>query len=181
MAINKDYEAARYETETFGVKCYEALKIFGTNLLLFVMTLYAVTLYAFLGRKIILIGVFCCVASAILSYIMVPSDRPQMIIDIKKEMFIYIGSLIGGYFIIRLLNGIDASQIGVSIGLNAGQTQSNAVQGSLGMIIQFLMVMTPIGLIGNELKRIAVYIGFGLGSHVTKRKRMEQLQKTITK
>ena len=49
------------------------------------------------------------------------------------------------------------------------------------MIIQFLMVMTPIGLIGNELKRIAVYKGFGLGSHVTKKRRMEQLQKTITK
>lgn len=178
MAINKDYEATRFETETFGIKCFEAIKIIAFNMMIFVMTLLSVSLYAYLGRIVILVGVACITGACILSYFLVPTDRPNMIMSWKKELFIYLGALIGGYYILQMISGIDSSQLGVSMGLDAGTTQTNATQGSLSMILQFAMVMTPIGLVGNEFKRIMTFMGFGLG-HVTKRKRMEQLQRTV--
>lgn len=180
MAINKDYDATRFETEIFGIKCFNALKVFSLNLIIFVMTLYTVTLYSFLGRKIILIAVFVCVCMAILSYILVKTDRPNMIIDIKKGLVIYLGTLIGGHYLIQILNGFDSSQIGISLGLNTGQAQANASQGWISTVIQFILLGTPIGLVGNEAKRIATFYGLGHGG-VTKSKRMKQLQKTITK
>lgn len=180
MAINKDYTSARFETETFGIKVVEAIKIFGFDLMLFAMTLIAVKLYSYLGYNAILWGVLAISGSSLLSYCLVPTDRPNMIISCKRNLFLYVGAMIGGYFIIQKLNGIDATQLGVSMGLSAGQTQSNAAVGWLTTIIPFTMIGTPIGLVGYEVKRIGQFYGFGNG-RVTKRKRMEQLQRTIVK
>ena len=53
MASNKDYDAVRYRTETFGVKTWAAMKIALFYLLLFAMAVIAIRLYAYLGRLII--------------------------------------------------------------------------------------------------------------------------------
>lgn len=180
MAANKDYAAARYETETFGTKVFEFLKIASFDLLIYLMMLYAVNLYAYLGRHIVLPACAATMGACIISYIIVKMDRPNMLIAAKRNLFIYLGALIGAYYIIQQLNGIDSSQMGVSLGLNAGETQSNAAQGWITMMIQFLMVGSPIGFVSYEVKRIWTFYGFGHG-HVTKRKRAEQLQRTIVK
>lgn len=180
MAINKDYSATRYKTETFGEKAWAALKIIAYNLLLFVMALLAVKLYAYLGRLIILTACILTTLACLMSYWIVPPDRPNSIIALKRNLFLYLGGLIGAYFIINKMNTIDTAQLGVSLGLNAGQTQTNAAQGWITMMTQFLMIGTPIGFVSYEVKRIFTFYGFGHG-RVTKRKRMEQLQKNIVR
>lgn len=180
MAINKDYDAVRYETETFWVKTWALLKIIGFYLLLFVMTILAIHLYAYLGRIVIQNAVILTVLAALVSHWLVPPERPNQIIALKRDLFLYLGGMIGGYFIITMMNQIDATQLGVSLGLNAGQTQANAAQGWISMLIQFTMIGAPIGFVSYEVKRIWTFYGFGHG-RVTKRKRMEQLQKNIVR
>lgn len=180
MAINTDYSASRYKTETLPYKLLEILKISAYTLLLIVMMLVTVKLYSYLGRTIVLYASVATSGACLLTYFVVPMDRPNMIIAFKRNLLIYYGILIGAYFLTQNLNGIDASQLGASLGLNAGQTQNNAMQGWLTTAVQFAMFLSPIGFIGVEIKRIFVFWGFGHG-HTTKRKRAEQLQKTIVK
>lgn len=180
MAINTDYSASRYETETLPYKLLEILKISAYTLLLIVMMLVTVKLYSYLGRTIVLYASVATSGACLLTYFVVPMDRPNMIIAFKRNLLIYYGILIGAYFLTQNLNGIDASQLGASLGLNAGQTQNNAMQGWLTTAVQFAMFLSPIGFVGMEIKRIFVFWGFGHG-HTTKRKRAEQLQKTIIK
>lgn len=180
MAINKDYTVQRYKTETFGGKAWAATKIIAYDSLLFVLTLVAVKLYAYLGRIVVLNAVLLTIAACLLSYWIVPPDRPNSIIALKRNLLMYLGGLIGAYFIVNQMNQLDSSQLGVSLGLNAGQTQTNAAQGWISMMAQFLMIGSPIGFVSYELKRIWTFYGFGHG-RVTKRKRMEQLQKNIVR
>jgi len=180
MAINRDYDAVRYKTDTFWVKAWALLKIVGFYLLLFVMAILAIHLYAYLGRLIIQNAVILTILSALVSYWLVPPERPNQIIAVKRNLFLYLGGLLGAYFIITNMNQIDATQLGVSLGLNAGQSQANAAQGWITMITQFLMLGAPIGFVSYEVKRIWTFYGFGHG-RVTKRKRMEQLQKNIVR
>lgn len=180
MAINRDYDAVRYKTDTFWVKTWALLKIVAYYLLLFVMAVVAIDLYAYLGRKVILTAVILVTLSSLVSYWLVPPERPNQVMAVKRNLFLYLGGLIGAYFIITNINSIDSTQLGVSLGLNAGQTQTNAAQGWITMITQFTMIGTPIGFVSYEVKRIWTFYGFGHGK-VTKRKRMEQLQKNIVR
>ena len=98
----------------------------------------------------------------------------------KRNLFIYAGALIGAHFIITQLNTLDANTLGVSLGLSTGEVVNNASLGWIQMMIQFLIIGTPISHVGYEVKRIWTFYGFGFGK-VTKRKRQEQLQKTIVR
>lgn len=180
MAINKDYRAVRYKTETQRGQVFEALKIFAFYFSLFVMLVLTVYYYAHLGRMIILNAVILMVLACLLSYWKVPTERPNQITAIKRNLFLYLGGLLLAYFAVSLMGNIDANQLGVSLGLNAGQTQANAAQGWVTMLVLFAVFSVPFASISYEMKRIWQYYGFGFG-HVTKRKRMEQLQKTIVR
>lgn len=180
MAINKDYGAARYSAGTGLEKAYGALKITAFYSLLFIMAVLDIYLYAYLGRTVIMYAVIFTSIACIVSHWLVPNDRPNQMIALKRNLFLYLGALIGAYFIITNMNAIDSSQLGVSLGLNAGQTQANAGQGWITMMVQFLMLGAPIGFVSYEVKRIWTYYGFGT-RRVTKRQRAEQLQRNIVR
>ena len=163
-----------------GGKSWELLKIFTYYLVMFVMLVATVYFYAYIGRQIVLYAVLLMIVACFISYGMVPTERPNMVISMKRNLFIYLGVLLLAYMVIALMNSMDANQFGVSLGLNAGQTQTNAAQGWVTMMLQFAMIGIPFAFISYEVKRIWTYYGFGFG-HVTKRKRMEQLQKNIVR
>ena len=180
MAINKDYEVTRYKTETFTQKLWSMSKIFAFYLLLFILAIVDIHLYAYLGQAVILTAVLLTILACLISYWLVPTERPNQIIALKRNMFMYLSGLLGAFIIIFNMNKLDANQIGISLGLNAGQTQTNAAQGWITMMTQFLMLGAPIGFVSYEFKRIWTFYGFGHGK-VTKRKRIEQLQKNIVR
>ena len=177
--INHDYDAVRYSNSTIGVRIFEAIKIAAFYLLCFVMTVYAINLYSYLG-KIISFAIIVCGIASLISWKIVPTERPNQIIAMKRNLFIYAGALIGAHFIITQLNTLDANTLGVSLGLSTGEVVNNASLGWIQMMIQFLIIGTPISHVGYEVKRIWTFYGFGFGK-VTKRKRQEQFQKTIVR
>lgn len=179
-AINKNYSAPRYTASMQRQKGWELLRIAAFYLILFWMLVMNVYFYAFLGRQIVIIAVFLMILSAMVSYCICLTERPNMVTGMKRNLFIYLGTLLLAYFAVSIMNNIDANQMGVSLGLNAGQTQNNAAQGWIVMMLQFAMIGIPFAFISYEVKRIWTCYGFGFG-RVTKRKRMEQLQKNIVR
>lgn len=177
--INHDYDAVRYGSGTLGVKIYEAVKITAFYGLCFVMAVYAINLYSYLGKIICLALIVGGIASLI-SWKLVPTERPNQIIAMKRNLFIYSATLIGAYYLISTLNTLDINTLGVSLGLSTGEVTNNATLGWIQLMIQFLIIGTPITHVGYELKRIWTFYGFGFGK-TTKRKRQEQLQKTIVR
>lgn len=171
-------ENARYKSEMTREKIWDGCQIVIFYSMLFGMVIADVTLYSFLGHYILLNAVILVCTACIASYIIVPTERPNQIMACKRNLFLYLGGLLGAYLIIMKMNAIDASELGVSLGLNTGQTQSNAAQGWITMAVQFTMIGAPITFIAYEIKRIWTYYYPGFG-HVTKRKRIEQLQRLV--
>lgn len=161
-------------------KVWELLKIYVFYFLLFILLVIDVYFYAYLGRTILLFASLLMIVAAIISWCMVPTERPNMITALKRNLFIYLGIMLLAYITVTLMTSIDSSQLGISLGLNTGQTQNNAIQGWITMMVQFSMIGLPLAFISYEVKRIWTFYGFGFG-HVTKRKRMEQLQKNIVR
>ena len=166
--INHDYDAVRYKDNTLGIRIFEAIKIAAFYGLCFIMSIYAISLYSYLG-KVICIAIIVGVIASLISWKMVPPERPNQIIAMKRNIFIYSGLLVGAHFLITKLSSLDPNLMGVSLGLPW-----------ITMMIQFIIIGTPITHVGYEVKRIWTFYGFGFGK-TTKRKRQEQLQKTIVR
>lgn len=178
--INHDYDAVRYQDTMGKQKAWAIIKILAFYLTVFVMGMVVIRWYAFIGRTIILLFSIAMIVATLISHWLVAPERPNQMINIKRNLFMYFGILIGAYILITLYADIDPNKIGVSLGGSTGTTQNNAASGWIQMITQFLTFMPPIAHIGYEVNRIWTYYGFGHG-RTTKRKRMEQLQKTIVR
>lgn len=177
--INHDYDAVRYKDNTLGIRILEAIKIAAFYGLCFIMSIYAISLYSYLG-KVICIAIIVGVIASLISWKMVPPERPNQIIAMKRNIFIYSGLLVGAHFLITKLSSLDPNLMGVSLGLPTGEVINNSALGWITMMIQFIIIGTPITHVGYEVKRIWTFYGFGFGK-TTKRKRQEQLQKTIVR
>lgn len=65
--------------------------------------------------------------------------------------------------------------MGVSLGLPTGEVINNSALGWITMMIQFIIIGTPITHVGYEVKRIWTFYGFGFG------KQQNVKTRTITK
>lgn len=178
--INYDYDSIRYETENHAQKLFIFLKSLAYFLFCYIMACVVIDLYAFIGRSFIMLALVVGIIASLISHWLVPSDRPTQIKVLKQNFLLYVLVMFGAFFLIRILSGLNANEMGVSMGLSTGQVQNNAALGWIQMVLQFIMVGTPISHAVNEVRRIFTFYGFGFGK-VTKRKRMEQLQKTIVR
>lgn len=178
--IQHDYSAPRYGAGVFRLELWETLKTIIEYLLLFIATIYACDLYAYVGQWMIKLIVAALIATLI-AYIFVPGgDREGTLADISRNLFLYDVVAIGGFYIVSNWAQIDGSLLGVSFGLSSGTVMGNTIAGYIPVILQMVIVLTPITHIFYELKRILTYHKRGYGK-VTKRQRMEQLQRNIVK
>lgn len=175
--INRDYDSPRFRDDTGKVKLWEALKIAAFYLFCFAATVYAINLYSYVGQ-LVAYAVIAGIIASLISWKLVPPERPNQIIALKRNLSIYAVTLIGAYFLITNLNSLDSNTLAVSLGLSTGQTTNNAALGWVQMMLQFLMIGTPITHVLFEVKRVWTFYGFGFGKD-TKRKTMEKRQKVI--
>ena len=178
--INYDYDAPRYSAGTAKARTWDTIKCIAQYLALFALTIFACHLYSYLGQwmlKLLAAGVI----STIFAYVFVPAgDREGTVADVRRNLFIYDVVAVGGFYLVSNMSNIDASMIGTSFGLTTGTVMNNVVLGYIPTILQMILILTPITHIFYEIKRIYTYKKKGYG-RVTKRKRMEQLQRTIIK
>lgn len=178
--INYDYDTPRYSSGTAKVQAWDTIKCIAQYLFLFIFTIITCRMYSYLGEwmiKLLTVAGICSIAA----YIVTPGgDRQATVDDIRRNLFLYNVAAVGGYYLVSNLAAMDGSLLGVSFGLSTGTVMSNVVAGYLPYILQMILIVTPITHIFYEIKRIYTYHKKGYGK-VTKRKRMEQLQRTIIK
>lgn len=177
---NYDYDAPRLRAGTGMVKLGALLKTGGFYLCSFFLICWAISLYSYLGR-IVAYLVIASIAASLTAWYLAPAGRDACMVALKRNLFIYSITLVGLYFVVSKLNGIDANTLGVSLGLSTGQTMNNAGLGWLQMMLQFIIIGTPITHIGNELKRIWTYRDNLYFGNKTAAGRSKQLQGTIVK
>ena len=180
--IQKDYRAPRYGTEAgfIRLELWETIKTIIEFLGLVVATVYACDLYSYVGEWMIRL-IIAAIIATLFAYFFVPGgDREGALADISRNLFLYDVVAIGGYYIISNWANIDGSLLGVSFGLASGTVMGNTVAGYIPVILQMIIIITPITHIFYEIKRIFTYHKRGYG-RVTKRERMEQLQRNIVK
>lgn len=178
--IQHDYNAPRYSSGTFRLELWETIKTLVMYLFLIAMSIYTCHLYSYVGEwmiKLIIVALFVTLGA----YVFVPGgDREGTLADIRRNLFLYNIAALGGYYIISNWAHIDGSLLGVSFGLAPGTVMGNTIAGYLPVILQMILIMSPITHIFYEIKRITTYHKKGYGK-VTKRERMEQLQRNIIK
>lgn len=177
---NYDYDAPRYSSGTARARTWDTIKCIIQYLFLFALSIYACHLYSYLGEwmlKFITAGTI----ATIVAYLLVPGgDRQATVADVRRNIFLYDVAAIGGFYLVSNIANIDSSMIGASFGLTTGTVMNNVFVGYVPVILQMFLMITPITHIFFEIKRIYTYHKKGYGK-VTKRKRMEQLQRTIVK
>ena len=178
--INYDYDAVRYNTNLKWHKLWIFSKILAYYTVCYILAVIDIDKYAFIGKNIIMLALIAGITASLVSHLLVPSDRPNQMKTLKQNFLIYTGVLLGAHFLIGILSSMDGNMAGISLGMNAGEVTGNAALGWITMMLQFIIVGTPISHVLYEVKRIFTFYGFGFGK-TTKRKRMEQLQKTIVK
>ena len=176
--INYDYDAVRYETQNKTQRLFIYLKSLAYFLTCYILGITVINLYAFLGRKYMMPALVIGITASIISHVLVPGDRTNQIRTLKQNYLLYVAVMLGAYYAMKMLAGINANEMGVSMGLSTGQTQNNTALSWIQTVLQFIMVGTPISHVIYEVRRIFTFYGFGFGK-VTKRKRMEQLQRTM--
>lgn len=175
-----NYDAPRFSAGVLRLELWDTIKTIVQYLFLFCVTVYAVHLYSYVGTWMIKLIVAALIVT-LAAYILVPSgDREGTLADIRRNLFLYDIVAIGGFYLISNLASIDGSLLGVSFGLASGTVMNNTVAGYLPVILQMVIIVTPITHIFYEIKRIMTYHKKGYGG-VTKRQRMEQLQRNIVK
>ena len=178
--IQYNYKAPRYSAGTLMLETWDMLKTIAMYLALFATTVFTCHLYSYVGQWMMKLIIAALIATLI-AYIVVPGgDREGTLADIRRNLFLYNVVALGGYYLISNWANIDGSLLGVSFGLASGTVMGNTIAGYLPVILQFTIILTPISHIFYELKRIMTYYKKGYGK-VTKRQRMEQLQRNIVK
>lgn len=178
--IQHDYKAPRYGAGVFKVELWETIKSVIHYLALFAVTVYSVHLYSYVGQWMMKLVVAALIATLVAYFAVPGGDREGALADIKRNLFLYNVVAIGGYYLISNFANIDGSLLGVSFGLASGTVMGNTVAGYLPVILQMAIIITPITHIFYEINRIFTYYKKGYG-RVTKRERMEQLQRNIVK
>lgn len=180
MMIQYDYSTPRYNTGILRLEVWDMIKTIVQYLVLFCATVYAVHLYSYVGKWMIIL-LIAALASTLIAYIFVPAgDREGTLADIRRNLFLYDLVAIGGFYLISNWAQIDGTLLGVSFGLASGTVMGNTIAGYLPIILQMIIIVSPITHFFYEIKRIMTYHKKGYGG-VTKRQRMEQLQRNIVK
>lgn len=178
--IQYDYSAPRFGAGVFKAELWESIKTIIQYLFLYCLTIYAVHLYSYVGIWMMVLLIIALIVT-LAAYIFVPSgDREGTLGDIRRNLFLYDIVSIGGYYLISNWANIDGSLLGVSFGFSSGTVMGNTISGYLPVVLQMAIIITPITHIFYEIKRIMTYHKKGYGG-VTKRQRMEQLQRNVVK
>lgn len=176
--INYDYSATRYNPGTAKARAWDTIKLIIHYLLLYIGTIYAVHLYSYLG-KIMLLLLFIATLSSLYSYIRLPAGgRDKIVAGIRRNLLVYQITAIGGFYLLMFLQGLDSNTLGVSFGFSSGTALNNTVLGFIPTMLQLSLIVTPITHIFFEIRRIHTYKpnrGYG---NVSTRKRIEQFMKT---
>lgn len=124
-----------------------------------VMWMYLSSVYYNFGKYIISTAVAVTIAVSAAVAIALPSQRDEVIKDMKKMLFLYLTALFGYRYIAMLLAGVSSEDLSAALNTALPGTSGTAMLGWLQTILWIAAIATPVGFIGMQLKKIGQYYG----------------------
>ena len=121
--------------------------------------MYLIKAYYNFGKYIITGGVVAMIASASIVALILPSQRLETIKGMKKGVGAYLVTLFGYRFVIMLIGGVSAEGLAAAFNQAIPTTSGTAMLGWMQNILWIASIMTPIGFVGMELKKMAQFEG----------------------
>lgn len=136
---------------------------------IFCMWAYLSKAYYNFGKYIITIGVAAVlIVSAIVAAIL-PAQRIECIKDMKKGLALYLTALFGYRFILMAMQGVSAEDLSAALNMSMPAASGTSMSGWLQNVLWIVSILTPVGLVGMQLKKISQFFGTQKKSAATRR------------
>jgi len=146
-----------YKQKLSGADLFRFVKAIALPVMIFVLSLIAIQALAGFGAKLVapltalmlIIGPVCA--------IILPSHRSSILTETMATTGIYLVSLMGFKFIISMMSGISSETFMEVFNQSMPVTSGTAISGWLQTLMWITAVMTPIGFVSMQIKRIFTF------------------------
>lgn len=168
-AVNNSGERITYKQKMSGSDLFRYVKAVALPTGVFVLSLVVIQSLAGFGTKLVapLTGVMWCVGA--LCCALLPSHRSSILTETHMTIGIYLITLVALKVIIAMMSGVSSEMLMEAFNQAIPTTSGSAVSGWLQSLMWITAVMTPIGFIGMQGKRL-----FSFRRKKSKEKFMEQ-------
>lgn len=133
---------------------YRYIKAIGLPVSVFLLALFVITRFAQFGSSLIapLCGIMWVIGA--LCALLLPSHRSSILTETHVTIACYLLALAGFREMIALVSGISAEMLMASYGQAIPLTSGSAISGYLQTLLWISAIMTPLGFIGMQGKRL---------------------------
>lgn len=167
--INSNKNKITYKQKMSGADLFRYVKAVALPLGVFALSLIVISQLAGFGTYLVapLTGVMWCLGAV--ACILLPSHRSSILNETHMTIGIYLITLFALKTIISVMSGVSSEMLMQAFNQSIPTTSGSAVSGWLQNLMWITAVMTPIGFVGMEGKKI-----FSFRRKSSKEKFMEQ-------
>lgn len=163
--------APTYKQGMNSAETWRYIKAIGYPIIVLLFTMYTVSTFAQFGTK--LIAPFAAVmwVIAVIEAIIFGSQRKNILNEVLAFIGIYDAALLGFRAAIKIVSNVSTEQLVASYNQTITLSQSSALPGYLQNALWITSVLTPLGYIAMQAKRI-----FQFRKKISKQRTFEQLR-----
>lgn len=158
-----------YKQKMSGADLFRYVKAVAFPLAVFVIALIAIQNLAGFGTKLVapLTGIMWCMG--VVCCFLLPSHRTSILKETHMTIGIYLITLVALKYIVAMMSGVSSEMLMEAFNQAIPTTSGSAISGWLQSLMWITAVMTPVGFIGMQGKRV-----FSFRRKAAKEKFMEQ-------
>ncbi len=152
--MQRQTEAPTYKAELSKQEAFRMFKAIGIPIGIFALSMFVVQNFASFGTKLLcpLIAAMWIVGFVVA--LLMPSQRSDIINQTMGMIAIYCCALIGLKVLLAVVSGASSEMIAASYDQAIPMSTGNAIPGYLQTMMWFVAVLTPIGDIAMQAKRL---------------------------
>lgn len=146
-----------YRPKLSGAEFFRFAKSIGLPILIFLAAIFCIDEFGAFGNKLVapLAGAMWCMGAVVA--VILPSQRTSIL----NETMGFLASYLGGLYLLRLLigitSGVSSQMLMASFETVMPQTAGNGFLGALQTMLWAVAIMTPLGYIIMEIKRLVSF------------------------
>lgn len=167
--INASRKKITYKQKMSGTDLFRYVKAIALPLGVFVLSLIVISQLAGFGTYLVapLTGVMWCLGAV--ACLLLPSHRSSILNETHMTIGIYLITLFALKSIISIMSGVSSEMLMQTFNQSIPTTSGSAISGYLQNLMWITAVMTPVGFVGMQGKKI-----FTFRRKASKEKFMEQ-------
>lgn len=150
----QDVKKITYKQKMSGAEVFKYFKAIFLPTLTFFLALFAINTLKGLGTQLIAPCVALMWGMGVVCAILLPSHRSSIMNETYITVGVYLISLVGLTALISLLSGVSSESMMEIFNQSISATSGSAIAGWMQNLLLITAVMTPLGFIGMQGKRV---------------------------